>query len=159
MTTPRFTDGPAMQLVGIRRTHQFADVARDIGGQWAEFAAATAPFTSAADVNFGVMCAVDMTAQSMEYMCAVAVPSFESAPASLDRMRVPASHYAVFDHTGHISQLRTTWGVAMQWLASNGEWRDAHTPTFERYDARYNPMTGTGGCEIWLPVVPASSSA
>lgn len=155
MTTPRFTDAPAMQLVGIRRIHQFANVGRDIVGHWTDFAAASAPFTSVTDVNYGVIGGVDMEAQWMDYMCGVAVPDFASAPASLDRMQLPAAHYAVFDHTGHISSLRETWGVAMHWLASNGAWRDAHTPPFERYDSRYDPMTGLGGCEIWMPVVPA----
>jgi AraC family transcriptional regulator len=153
MTTPRFADASAMLLVGVRRVHQFADVGRDIVTQWSEFAAATAAFTTAADVNYGVIGGVDMEAKWMDYLCGVEVPSLESAPPSLDRMRVPAGHYAVFEHPGHVSSLRETWGVAMHWLATNGEWRDAHTPPFERFDARYDAATGSGGCEIWLPVV------
>jgi AraC family transcriptional regulator len=153
MSTPRFADAPAMHLVGIRRIHQFADIARDIGTQWAEFSAQTAPLASPSSSVYGVIGGVDMTAQWMDYLCGIEVPSFGDAPADLDRMLVPASHYAVFDHTGHISELNGTWRVAMQWLNTNGAWHDAHTPPFERYDARYDAATGLGGCEIWLPVV------
>ncbi len=71
-------------------------------------------------------------------------------------MRLPAGHYAVLEHAGHISSLRATWGVAMQWLATNGTWHDADTPPFERYDARYDAATGLGGCEVWMPVVRAT---
>jgi AraC family transcriptional regulator len=154
MTTPRFADAPAMLLVGIRRTHQFADVATGLVAQWAEFATATAPVTTAASVTYGVIGGVDMQAQWMDYLCGVEVASFDAAPASLDRMRIPAAHYAVFEHRGHISSLRETWGIAMPWLANNGAWRDAETPPFERYDARFDPATGMGVMEIWVPVLP-----
>jgi AraC family transcriptional regulator len=154
MATPRFADAPAMLLVGIRRTHQFADIAQGLVAQWSEFAAATAPFTSAADVTYGVIGGVDMQAQWMDYLCGVEAVSPNVLPVSLDRMRVPAAHYAVFEYQGHISGLNGTWRVAMAWLANNGEWQDAHTPPFERYDARYDAATGMGVVEIWVPVVP-----
>jgi predicted transcriptional regulator YdeE len=33
----------------------------------------------------------------------------------------------------------------------------APSPDFERYDARFDPVTGSGIVEIWFPVVKAQA--
>jgi AraC family transcriptional regulator len=142
MTTPRFQQGPAMLLAGLRRHHQFADAPRDIPSQWNEFDATLLRRTQA--VSYGVTCAFDGATQRMEYMCAVEVPQFDGLPEGTGRMRVPAATYAVFDVHGPPAEIRNVWGQAMQWEATNGEWQDGHTPSFERYEGER--------CEIWLPV-------
>jgi AraC family transcriptional regulator len=38
-----------------------------------------------------------------------------------------------------------------QWLPASGL-RAADAPNFERYDEKFDPLTGNGGLEIWLPV-------
>lgn len=152
----RFETLPAMLLAGLSQHHGFADAARDIPVQWAAFRAATPLVNVNPAVTFGAMCGTDLPNQRFEYMCAVEVSTFDGLDTSIRRMRVPASTYAVFSHAGHVSALRDTWGAVHAWLAGNGAWRDANTPDFERYDARYDATTGTGGCEIWVPVVSAT---
>jgi AraC family transcriptional regulator len=67
-------------------------------------------------------------------------------------VRIPAQRYAVFSHRDHVSRIRAAfYTIWNRWLpASNHEHADA--PDFERYDERFDPRTGTGTVEIWLPV-------
>ena len=67
-------------------------------------------------------------------------------------MRIPAQHYAVFEHHGHVSGIQSLWQHVMdEWLPGSG-WRSAHKPDFERYDSRFDPVTKTGLVELWLGV-------
>jgi AraC family transcriptional regulator len=148
----RFEDGKAMQLVGIRRMQTYAGMRTSIPEQWAEFQQWLPLDGQRGDITYGVMC--QQTSDGIEYMTGVEVGDFLDAPAELGRMRVPAQHYAVFVHGGGIATIGETWtGIMEDWLPRSA-WADAHTPPFERYDARFDPVTGTGGIELWIPVAP-----
>lgn len=154
MTMARMETLPAMLLAGIRQHHALDAAPREIPQQWAAFNAL--PLRAAATVAYGVTCQFDGAAQQMEYLCAVAVPSFEGLPEGTGRMRIPAAQYAVFDVADPGTGADTTgipagWGRAMHWEATNGAWRDAQTPSFERYEG--------GRCTIWLPVVRREAGA
>ena len=67
-------------------------------------------------------------------------------------MRIPEHRYAVFSHTEHISTIRRTiTAIWNQWLPQSGL-KVADAPSFERYDEKFDPATGNGGLEIWVPV-------
>lgn len=148
----RYVDAPAMLIAGLRRRHAFAEAAAEIPRQWAAFGARGVVPGQVGRTAYGVMCSSDVAGQSFEYLCGVEVPSFEGLPADLDRIRVPAGHYAVFEHRGHVSTLRRTWNrLWREWLPTSGE-SPADAPDFERYDASFDPATGLGGMAIWFPV-------
>jgi AraC family transcriptional regulator len=67
-------------------------------------------------------------------------------------VRIPAQQYVVFTHRGHISTIRSTWHTIWNtWLPGSGH-EVADAPDFERYDAVFDPRTGIGEVEIWLPL-------
>jgi ribosomal protein S18 acetylase RimI-like enzyme len=104
------------------------------------------------------VCGSDQAARTFEYMCGVEVAAFDAIPRELGRMRVPAQRYAVFTHRGHVAALRATWdAIWREWLPRSGE-HPANTPDFERYDARFDPQTGSGEIEIWFPVAGAGQA-
>jgi AraC family transcriptional regulator len=86
------------------------------------------------------------------YVAAVEVDRVDALPDDLTAVTIPASTYAVFTHTGHISRLADTvkqiWG---QWLPAS---RYAHVPTpdFEYYDERWSPETGNGEIDVYVPI-------
>jgi AraC family transcriptional regulator len=88
-------------------------------------------------------------------MCAHEVSSYDGLPASVGRMKVPDQQYAVFTHQGHISSIKDSWQTAMNWIP-NAQWVDGETPSFELYDERYDPSTGTGIVELWIPIKPVA---
>lgn len=58
----------------------------------------------------------------------------------------------MFFHRQHISVVRGAWNSIWNgWLPQSGhEVSDA--PLIERYDDRFDPRTGSGGVELWVPI-------
>jgi AraC family transcriptional regulator len=77
---------------------------------------------------------------------------FDTLSATFARLRIAERRYAVFTHRGHISTIRATCNAIWNdWLPRSGcEVDDA--PDFERYDERFDPHTGQGEMEVWIPV-------
>jgi AraC family transcriptional regulator len=149
---PRYADGHAMLLAGLRRHHAFDAAAATIPAQWAEFREGGRLPGQHGAIAYGVVCGSAPTERTFEYMCAVEVSAFEALPAGTGRMRVPAQRYAVFTHRGHVSGLRATWdAIWHEWLPRAGA-QPANTPDFERYDERFDARTGRGIVEIWFPI-------
>lgn len=142
-----------MLFAGIRRRHAFARAGADIPHQWRDFEKLGKLPGQVGTTAYGAICGGDPKTQTMEYMCAVEVASFDGLPKDLGRMRVPAVRYAVFRHDDNVSTVRATWDwIFSEWLPSSGL-RSAHTPDFEVYDERFDPKTGDGGIELWVGVV------
>jgi AraC family transcriptional regulator len=58
----------------------------------------------------------------------------------------------VFTHRKHFSSIpKTIEAIWNKWLPNSG-YTPAESPSFERYTEEYDPKTGTGGTEIWVPI-------
>jgi predicted transcriptional regulator YdeE len=152
----RYEDGRPMLFAGIRRKHTFASMGDEVPRQWDDFVKLGKLPGQISTTAYGAICGGDSQTQTMEYMCAVEVQSFDAVPKELGRMRVPAVRYAVFRHGGNVATIQSTWRQILEvWLPSSGM-QSAHTPDFEVYDERFDGATGEGGVEIWLGVKPAN---
>lgn len=150
----RYENGRPMLFGGLRRKHTFAAMAQEIPLQWQDFVKLGRLAGQVGDTQYGAICGGDVAAQTMEYMCAAEVASFEALPKELGRMRVPAVRYAVFLHAGNVATIQDTWRrILSSWLPSSGM-QSAETPDFEVYGERFDSATGEGGVEIWLGVKP-----
>lgn len=68
------------------------------------------------------------------------------------RIKAPEATYAIFSYAGHISEIRSVFRAILgEWLPASGR-QHANAPTLERYGAAFDPMTGNGGYEIWIPL-------
>ena len=94
-------------------------------------------------------------ARSIIYECNAAKQEAAGKTEGMDYVDIPAGRYAVFTHSGHISDLpRTVYTIWNKSLPDLGlEPRKA--PDFERYDKRFDPETGRGTLEIWIPIASA----
>jgi AraC family transcriptional regulator len=73
-------------------------------------------------------------------------------PAGISRLEVPSQQYAVFTDKGHISGIRSTISAIWKdWFPSSG-YQSVNAPSLERYGLEFDPRTGRGGFEIWVPV-------
>jgi AraC family transcriptional regulator len=91
-------------------------------------------------------------AGNLDYLCAVQVEDFSKLSSEWTRLRIPARRYAVFKHPGHVAAIRRTWNTIFnKWLPESGH-RVADAPELERYGEDFNPRTGIGGIEIWIPI-------
>lgn len=73
-------------------------------------------------------------------------------PNEFRTVRLAPQKYAVFEHFDHVSALRrTAYTIWNKWLPQSGH-EAAEAPSFERYGAAFDPQTGTGAIEVWLPL-------
>ena len=152
IAAPRFENAPLLLIAGIGQRHAMSG-APAIPLQWQKLV----PWLDSGipgqkgDITYGV-CANADDDGAFDYVAGVEVERFADLPAEFATIRIPARRYAVFTHKGHVSSIQTTfkhaWGV---WLPSSGE-KASDAPMFERYDHRFDPMTGTGDVEVWLPL-------
>ena len=91
---------------------------------------------------------------NFDYLCGYEVQNFSAVPSDFTRLRLARRPYAVVRHTGHIGSIPLTWRAFLEtWLPASGLVA-ADAPDFERYDAAFDPLTGMGGVEIWVPLAP-----
>lgn len=151
LAAPRMADGKAMLIAGLAQRNGCQPDA-SIPAQWQRFA----PYIGAipgevGEVAYGVIYNADDEGNH-DYMCGVEVSDFTNAQPELTRLRIPAARYIVFRHDGHIAGIRGTFeAIWSEGLAASGH-QAADAPFFERYGPEFDPMTGRGGLEIWIPV-------
>ena len=88
----------------------------------------------------------------MDYLCGVETKSGATPLGGFSLVELEAGDYAVFAHQGHVSSIGATWrAIYADGLPSLGR-KPANAPQFERMDSRFDPETGSGLVEIWIPL-------
>jgi AraC family transcriptional regulator len=151
LAPPRFEETRTLLIAGLSGRYTCENGA-GIPAQWQRFAPqiGRVPGQLGA-ITYGVCCNPDDSG-NFDYVCGVEVSDFSALPAGMDHVRIAPHRYAVFTHERHISEIRRTWNTAWnRWLPESGH-RPADAPSFERYSERFDPATGMGGVELWLPI-------
>ena len=91
------------------------------------------------------------------YMAGVAVWDFDELPTIFSPFIIPSQRYAAFAHQGNVKDICTTIDFAFdQWLPQSGYRHATATENslhfFERYGEKFDPQTGEGDIEIWIPI-------
>jgi AraC family transcriptional regulator len=148
---PRFVTLKPLLIAGVGERYNCEGSAA-IPGQWQRFHQSVAGIPGrVGQVAYGVCCNGD-DAGNFDYIAGVEVTDFSDLPKEFSRVRIPEQKYAVFTHGEHISTIRRTINTIWnQWLPASGL-KAADAPNFERYDEKFDPQTGDGGLEIWVPV-------
>jgi AraC family transcriptional regulator len=151
LSAPRFETTKPLLVAGVgdRFSHENG---AGIPGLWQRFHQTVADFPGrTGQVAYGVCCNGD-DAGNFDYIAGVEVKDFSDLPREFMRVRIPAQKYAVFTHREHISTIRRSINAIWnQWLPNSG-FQVADAPNFERYDESFDPNTGEGGFEIWVPI-------
>ena len=148
---PRFTTSKPLLIAGLGERYS-CESAAGIPGQWQRFHQSVATIPGRiGKVAYGVCCNGDDSG-NFDYIAGVEVSDFSDLPREFSSVRIPEQRYAVFTHRDHISTIRRTINTIWnQWLPASGH-KAADAPNFERYDENFDPLTGNGGLEIWIPV-------
>ena len=101
--------------------------------------------------GYGLCCNAD-EAGRFRYVAAVGVRGTGDVPDGMEAVDVPAQRYAVFTHSGHISDIKKTVYTVWNKALPDAGLTPARSPDFELYDKRFDPETGRGIVEIWIPV-------
>ena len=151
LQVPRFEISKPLLVAGLGGRYSSENGA-GIPGQWQRFHQCVADIPNRiGKLAYGVCCNGDDSG-NFDYIAGVEVSDFSDLPREFVRVRIPEQRYAVFTHTDHISTIRRTVNTIWNhWLPASGL-KAADAPNFERYDEKFNPLTGDGGLEIWVPV-------
>ena len=152
LAAPRFETGRPLLVAGIGERYNHENGVAAIPGQWQRFHQTVADIPDRiGKVAYGVCCNGDDSG-NFDYIAGVEVADFSDLPREFARVRIPEQKYAVFTHRDHVSGIRRTVNTIWNhWLPSSGM-KAADAPNFERYDQKFDPLTGNGGLEIWIPI-------
>jgi AraC family transcriptional regulator len=148
---PRVENAPLLLVSGLSRRYS-RETLSGIPSQWQQFV----PYigympAQVSDSAYGVCTNADENA-NMTYLCGVEVSAFGNIPEEFVTLRIPQHRYAVFTHEGHISTIQATWEAIFRTGLPELGAQLADAPDFEKYDERFDPRSGNGIVEIWVPL-------
>jgi AraC family transcriptional regulator len=156
LAEPRFVNGRPLLIAGLRNRYE-AGAMDNIAAQWQRFVPHIGKIPQqAGQAAYGV-CWQTSDGEAIEYLSGVEVTGFSGLRSEFTVVSIPAHRYAIFPHGEHVSKLRETVdAIFNQWLPESGYDAPvdaAETPGFlERYSQEFDPKTGTGGMELWVPI-------
>jgi predicted transcriptional regulator YdeE len=149
----RFEKGKEMTVAGLNQSYTFENRVK-IPMQWENFAPHIGKVPGQiGNVAYGV-CWNYRAGKGFDYLSGVEVNNSAKLPGDFSTVRLTAEDYVVFIHADNVSSIVVTiekiWN---SWVPQSGlKIKDG--PWFERYTEAFNPQTGMGGMEIWLPIAP-----
>src|SRR5262245_24633713 len=148
---PRFEHGRDMIIAGLNMSYTF-ETRVNIPAQWQRFAPHIGKVPGQiGTISYGV-CWNYRPATGFDYLAGVEVRDITTLPAEFAHVRLPARQYLVFTHREHVSSIgKTIDTIWNQWVPQSGL-KTVDAPWFERYTEEFNPKTGLGGTEIWIPI-------
>ena len=151
LAEPRFEQGKEMLLAGLSG-HYNLETRGQIPAQWERFAPSIGKVPEQiGHVCYGV-CWNASPGREFDYLSGVEVANATELPSEFKSVRLPAREYAVFTHRDHVSTIdRVIDKIWNEWVPQAGL-KVASAPCFERYGEEFDPQTGMGGMEIWIPL-------
>jgi AraC family transcriptional regulator len=148
--SPRFEDGKAFKVAGLNRRFSMQNTA-GIPGLWQSFGPHIGSISGEVPgVAYGVCHNTD--GDAFDYLCGVEVRSPSDLPQGFTLLEVPAGRYAIFHHGGHVTDIHAVMkAIFSDWLPASGH-QMAAAPVLERYGREFDPRTGAGGFDIYVPL-------
>ena len=148
---PRFEDGRELLIAGLNESYSF-ESRKNIPAQWDRFAPHLGKVAGQAGPHSYGVCWNYDPKRGFEYLSGVEVNATDKLPASFKHVRLPPHRYAVFEHRDQVSSIAETIDAIWTKWAPDCGLKLAEAPCFERYTEGYDPKTGKGGIEIWIPL-------
>ncbi len=152
LSPPRIVSGELLLAVGFTERQSFAST-QNIPGQWQRFMARYHEIEDKVnEPPLGISANMDADG-NFEYSCAAEVSKISNVPEGMKPLRIPAQRYAVFLHSGHVSKIGNTYNAIWNTYQDHPP---ADGPVLERHLKTFDPQTGLGGVEIWIPIDEAA---
>jgi AraC family transcriptional regulator len=154
LAPPNYRDVGALLIAGIRQYYNYSDIG-GIPAQWQRLVPYLGHIPNRIGrCDYGVCATAPGDSSGFDYTAGVEVRSLDELPEGFVGLRLPARRYAVFWHGEHISKIGSTCAaIFSEWQPKSGS-KVAEGPLMliEYYDERFDPKTGEGGVEIWVPM-------
>ena len=154
---PRFESHGPLLIAGLQAHYTFKTL-DDIPKQWERFVPQIGSVRGRmGEAAYGLCIDTSAGSEGFDYVTGVQVADLANLPAEWVGARIPAQTYAIFSHSGHVSTIRdTVHAIWEDWLPKSGR---EPAPTsrgepnlIEQYGRQFDPKTGTGDIELWLPI-------
>ncbi len=151
LAAPRFETTAPMLIAGLVERYD-CQAPAGIPNQWQRFNLHQGSIANQiGDASYGVCYNFDDEGY-FDYMCGVQVKDKTEFPQDFQTVEIPVQKYVVFTHKDHVASIRATFSaIWSEWFPTSG-YQAAKAPTLEKYGAEFDPLTGTGGLEIWIAV-------
>lgn len=151
--SPRVAGSPSMLMAVITRKYAMGEI-DGIPRQWEEFNGLCGTLEDTiGDVAYGICTHEDGKDGYFHYHTAIEIAEPGPLPDGFTFLSLPARVYAVFTLDGHVSGIPPlVQRIFTEWLPASGFRHGSFPDMLERYDERFDPKTGTGITEIWIPI-------
>jgi AraC family transcriptional regulator len=153
----RFEDHRPLRIAGLKQRYT-GETKNTIPALWDRFVPYLGKIPGqAGDVAYGLCSNLQTAPFSFDYLAGVEVAGNVKLPEGFSHVDIPALRYAVFPHHEHVSKISNTVDAIWRgWLPTSGYapiQANSDVPyMFERYGEKFNPETGMGDTEIWIPL-------
>jgi AraC family transcriptional regulator len=153
LQTPRFEEGKALLIAGLWGHFNTANW-DEIPTQWRRLVSFGNVPGKIGSAHYGVCF---NRSDGIDYLSGVEVSGSAGLPEEFCWVSIPAQRYAVFPHQEHVSKLRNTLeAIQDEWFPESG-YEATHPAAsesvfFERYGEEFDPRTGMGDIEVWIPI-------
>ncbi len=155
--SPHFVTAGPLLIAGLREPLD-ANAAQKIPQLWQELVACWDDIPQRVGAADYGLC-IRLNDHEYYYMAGCSVWDFTGLPEKFSPFIIPSQTYAVFNHVGSVQFIcKTVEAIFDQWLPRSAYLHQAPRENalhfFERYGEQFDPITGEGDIEIWLPVIP-----
>lgn len=99
------------------------------------------------------LCTMNEGKPGFRYVAGARIHNADDLPAELEARHLPAQTWAMFRHEGHVNGIPATVDAAYRtWLPTSGRKIGSFPDVLEFYGEDFDPETGVGRVEIWLPL-------
>lgn len=152
LAKPRLVDAPEVLVVGLSVRYTFSEP-DGIPGQWETFMSMLVGEIAHRIPGIPLSVSSDLRDDlTFAYMTGVEVSRIEDVPPPLTSLRIPARRWAVFPHSGHVSTVPDTYAAIWDYGFHDLGLVVEEAPSIERHNPTFDPRSGEGGVEIWMPV-------
>lgn len=151
LSEPRIAERDALTIVGLGARFRM-DAAQGIPNLWQRFQDYEGTLNEVPGIWYGVCGDWGESGEDFFYMAGVEATAKAETPKELTTYSLPAQSYLVFRHDTHLSSLRQTMSAIFErYLPEHGYDPASVNAYFELYDEKFDPVTGLGGIELWMP--------
>ena len=155
LEAPRFENGKSLFIAGLR-SHYAAAPWEGVPAQWQRFQSHLGKIPGQVGRAAYGLCFNALSPDGVDYLVGVEVSNSSDLPGDFSFANIPAQKYAVFSHREHVSKMYQTLDAIDKWFPGSGlevASETAQAPNFfERYSEEFDPRTGMGGMEVWVPI-------
>ena len=152
---PSVTERSTLLLAGLSERHPF-NKPEEVPAHWQRFNPFIGAIPNARDeAAYGVLSEARFGGEGFQYTAAVEITRLGELPPELKTLRLPAGRFAQFRYRGHVSKMRAMVNTIFNRDLDALGMEPAQFPNFvEYYGPEFDPESGFGQQEIWVPLKP-----